>query len=74
MYNACVAGGAADCQVEFDLSHVLTPTLLGALVALGVLALVPVVARRVFGRKLGAGAALQTIMIDTLQDIARRGF
>ena len=55
MYNTCVAGGAAGCRVEFGLSHVLTPALLGALVALGVLALIPVVARRVFGRKLGAG-------------------
>jgi uncharacterized membrane protein YdjX (TVP38/TMEM64 family) len=56
-YNACIAGGATDCRVEFDLSHVLTPTLLGALIALGVLALIPAIARRVFGRKLGAGAA-----------------
>ena len=57
LYNACVAGGGAGCRVEFDLSHVLTPTLLCALVALGLLALVPAIARRVFGRKLGAGAA-----------------
>jgi uncharacterized membrane protein YdjX (TVP38/TMEM64 family) len=57
MYNTCVAGGAVGCRVEFGLSHVLTPALLGALVALGVLALLPVVARRVFGRKLGAGVA-----------------
>ena len=57
MYNTCIAGGAAGCRVEFGLSHVLTPALLGALVALGVLALVPVVARRVFGRRLGAGTA-----------------
>jgi uncharacterized membrane protein YdjX (TVP38/TMEM64 family) len=56
LYNSCIAGGATNCRVEFDLSNVLTPTLLGALVALGVLALVPVVARRVFGRKLKAGA------------------
>ncbi len=55
-YHACLGSGAANCRIEFDLSHVLTPALLWALVALGVLALIPVVARRVFGRKLGAGA------------------
>ncbi len=45
-YNACLAAGRSGCSVEFDLSHVLTPTLLAALVALGVLALIPVLARR----------------------------
>jgi uncharacterized membrane protein YdjX (TVP38/TMEM64 family) len=55
-YHACLGSGAANCRIEFDLSHVLTPALLCALVALGVLALIPVVARRVFGRKLDAGA------------------
>jgi uncharacterized membrane protein YdjX (TVP38/TMEM64 family) len=54
-YNACLAAGRAGCSVNFDLSHVLTPTLLGALAALGVLALVPIFARRVWGRKLDAG-------------------
>jgi hypothetical protein len=39
--------------VAFDLSQVLTPTLLCALVALALLALVPALARRVWGRKLG---------------------
>jgi uncharacterized membrane protein YdjX (TVP38/TMEM64 family) len=54
-YNACMAAGGADCRVEFDASHVLTPTLLGALAALGVLALIPVFARRLWRRKLAAG-------------------
>jgi uncharacterized membrane protein YdjX (TVP38/TMEM64 family) len=54
-YNACLAAGHGGCSVDFDLSHVLTPTLLCALAALGVLALVPVLARRFFGRKLDAG-------------------
>jgi len=36
---------------------VLTPTLLAALAALGVLALVPVLARRLWGRRIGAGVA-----------------
>jgi uncharacterized membrane protein YdjX (TVP38/TMEM64 family) len=54
-YRACLAAQHANCAVDFDLSNVLTPTLVGSLVALGVLALVPVLARRVFGRKLGIG-------------------
>jgi uncharacterized membrane protein YdjX (TVP38/TMEM64 family) len=51
-YNACVAAGGTDCGFDFDLSNVLTPTLLAALAALGVLALVPVFARHLWGRKL----------------------
>jgi len=54
-YNVCMAAGRADCTVNFDLSHVLTPTLLLALAALGLLALLPVLARRLWGRRLGAG-------------------
>ena len=53
-YNACLAAGRAGCRVDFDLSHVLTPTLLLALGALALLALVPAFARRVFRRKLDA--------------------
>jgi uncharacterized membrane protein YdjX (TVP38/TMEM64 family) len=56
-YSACLAAGRNDCSVEFDVSHVLTPTLLAALAALGVLALVPVLARRLWGRRIGAGVA-----------------
>lgn len=54
-YNACLAAGRADCTVDFDLSQVLTPTLLLALGAFALLALVPAFARRVFGRKLDPG-------------------
>ena len=45
-YDACVAAGTANCHLTFDAKHVLTPELIGAFVALGVLALVPVVVRR----------------------------
>jgi uncharacterized membrane protein YdjX (TVP38/TMEM64 family) len=55
-YNACMAAGRSECSVNFDLSHVLTPTLLGALAALGVLALLPIVARKIWARRLEAGA------------------
>jgi hypothetical protein len=40
-------------MVDFDMSKALTPTMLCSLVALGVLALIPVIARRAFRRKLG---------------------
>jgi len=54
-YDACVAGGRSGCTVDFDLSQVLTPTLLWALGALAILALVPTIAKRFLGRKLDAG-------------------
>jgi uncharacterized membrane protein YdjX (TVP38/TMEM64 family) len=54
-YHVCMEARRTDCSVDFELSNVLTPTLLGALAALGVLALVPVFARRLWGRKLGVG-------------------
>jgi uncharacterized membrane protein YdjX (TVP38/TMEM64 family) len=49
-YKACIADGLGDCAVDFDLSQVLTPALLLALAGLAVLALVPPIARRIFGR------------------------
>lgn len=45
-FEACQAAGRADCRLTFDASGVLTPEAIGALVALGVLALVPVVVKR----------------------------
>jgi len=53
-YNVCLVSGRTDCSVDFDLSHVLTPTLLGALAAFGILALVPVFAKRLWRRKRNA--------------------
>jgi len=49
-YNACLAVGLADCQMVFNAKDVLTPQLIGALVALGLLALVPVVVKRLRAR------------------------
>jgi uncharacterized membrane protein YdjX (TVP38/TMEM64 family) len=46
----CHAAGHADCRMYFDARDVLTPQLLGALVALGLLALVPVAVRRLRAR------------------------
>jgi len=49
-FDACQAAGRADCRLVFDARDVLTPELLGALVALGLLALVPVLVKRGWGR------------------------
>ena len=45
-YHACVAAGRTDCKLEFDPSAAATPQLITALIALGVLALIPVVIKR----------------------------
>ncbi|HLA21245.1 MAG TPA: TVP38/TMEM64 family protein [Pseudolabrys sp.] len=50
-YQDCLAAGRTDCLLSFDARDVLTPHLLGALVALGLLALVPVVVRRLRARQ-----------------------
>jgi uncharacterized membrane protein YdjX (TVP38/TMEM64 family) len=49
-YDACLAAGHAGCHLTFDAAAILTPELLGALVALALLALVPVVVKRLRGR------------------------
>jgi uncharacterized membrane protein YdjX (TVP38/TMEM64 family) len=49
-YDACMAAGRADCHLTFDAAAILTPELIGALVALALLALVPVVVKRLRGR------------------------
>jgi uncharacterized membrane protein YdjX (TVP38/TMEM64 family) len=45
-YRACVAAGRAGCRIELDPSAAVTPQLVAGLVALGVLALVPVAIKR----------------------------
>jgi uncharacterized membrane protein YdjX (TVP38/TMEM64 family) len=60
-YNACLTAGRSDCSVDFDLSHVLTPMLIAAFAAIGLLALVPMLARRFLGRKLPAGVPSKEI-------------
>ncbi len=45
-YDACMAVARADCHLTFDAKAILTPDLIGALVALGLLALLPVVVKR----------------------------
>jgi uncharacterized membrane protein YdjX (TVP38/TMEM64 family) len=51
IYRSCLAGGGADCRVDFDPATVVTPTLLAGLIGLGLLALVPVFAKRLLLRR-----------------------
>ncbi len=46
----CLSAGRGDCHMIFDARDILTPQLIGALVALGLLALVPVVVKRLRAR------------------------
>ena len=46
----CLSAGRSDCHVVFDAKDVLTPQLIGALIALALLALVPVVVKRLRAR------------------------
>jgi uncharacterized membrane protein YdjX (TVP38/TMEM64 family) len=45
-YRACIAAGRAECRLDFSMSALITPQLLAALAALGVVALIPVVVRK----------------------------
>jgi uncharacterized membrane protein YdjX (TVP38/TMEM64 family) len=51
VYNACLASGRTDCRLDFDIKAAVTPELLGALAALGVLALIPIVVKRIRARR-----------------------
>jgi uncharacterized membrane protein YdjX (TVP38/TMEM64 family) len=45
-YRACLAAGSTGCRLKFDPSAAATPQLIAGLVALGVLALIPVAIKR----------------------------
>jgi uncharacterized membrane protein YdjX (TVP38/TMEM64 family) len=49
-YQSCLAAARPDCRLVFHINTALTPELLAALAALGVLALVPVLVRRLRAR------------------------
>lgn len=51
VYEACVAAGRSDCEMTFEPGALLTPELIVAFVALGLVALIPVVVRRVRARR-----------------------
>jgi uncharacterized membrane protein YdjX (TVP38/TMEM64 family) len=50
-YETCVAAGRSDCEMTFEAGALLTPELIVAFVALGLVALIPVVVRRVRARR-----------------------
>lgn len=50
IFRACLATGRTDCHVSFDLGMIATPRLLAALAVLGVIALIPVVVKRMRAR------------------------
>lgn len=49
-YRACLASGRGDCTLQFDIGMIVTPRLLAALALLGVIALIPVIVKRVRAR------------------------
>ena len=51
MYRSCLAAGGTNCALDFNLKAAITPQLIGALVALGCAALIPVVVKRVRARR-----------------------
>lgn len=55
-YDACLAAGVAPCRLHFDPMAALTPELIAALVALGVLALLPVAVRHLRARRQATGS------------------
>jgi uncharacterized membrane protein YdjX (TVP38/TMEM64 family) len=57
VYNACLASGRTDCKLDFDFKAAVTPELLGALAALGVLALIPVAVKRIRARRAASSAS-----------------
>lgn len=50
--QACLAAGGAACGVDLSLKSLVTPQILAALAALGILALVPVLVKRFYGHKI----------------------
>jgi uncharacterized membrane protein YdjX (TVP38/TMEM64 family) len=48
----CIAAGGTDCGFELSLGSVLTPEIIAAFVALGVLALAPILVKRFYRRRL----------------------
>jgi uncharacterized membrane protein YdjX (TVP38/TMEM64 family) len=52
IYNACLTAGRADCRLDFDIKAAITPELLAALAALGVIALIPVAVKRLRTRRM----------------------
>jgi uncharacterized membrane protein YdjX (TVP38/TMEM64 family) len=52
LYNACLAAGRTDCRLDFNVKAAVTPELLLALAALGIVALIPVAVKRIRARRM----------------------
>jgi uncharacterized membrane protein YdjX (TVP38/TMEM64 family) len=52
LYNACLAAGRSDCRLDFNVKAAVTPELLLALAALGIVALIPVAVKRIRARRM----------------------
>lgn len=50
-FHACEMAGRADCKIDFDIAMALKPQLVAGLVALGLIALIPVAVKRLQARK-----------------------
>lgn len=50
IYRACLAAGRTDCEIHFNIGMIATPRLLASLATLGVIALVPVLVKRLRAR------------------------
>lgn len=49
--DACLAAGGAPCSLDLHPKHLLTPEIIAAFVALGILALAPILVRRIVSRR-----------------------
>lgn len=53
VYQACLDAQRTDCRLDFDMKAALTPELIGALLALGAIAVVPVIVKRLRAERAG---------------------
>ena len=51
-YRACLSAGGANCALDFSVKTAITPKLIGALLALGCAALIPVAVKRMRARRI----------------------
>lgn len=50
-FHACEAAGRSDCKIDFNIGAALTPELFAAIAALGLVALIPIVVKRLRARQ-----------------------
>jgi len=50
IYRACLGAGRTDCQIQFNIGMIATPRLLASLATLGMIALIPVLVKRLRAR------------------------